>query len=274
MIQRLLLTAVGLVLAGAFGAAPLLDDMESAYRAYQAGEYTTALQHYDAALTVTTDPGLVAFNQGATLAAADRHAEAALAYAQALEDATGVRRIKAAYGQGTALTNIGADLTGRRAVTLLQQALQSFAVAIREAESADSANVSEVTKWKRDAEHNRMIAQALLAKKQQEPEPPSHAGNEGESDFMELLKNLRNSGNGQPKRPGQTLPAPGEQNNGGIGTDNSKVQAGKGNLPPLLDESRSEPISPEEAIHRLEQALQRINKPLVAGSTKPGAKDW
>lgn len=274
MIQRFSFIILGLVLAGTFGAAPLLDDMELAYGSYQAGDYAAALRHYDAALTITGDPGLVAFNQGATFAAAGQHAEAALAFAQSLEDATGLRRIKAAYGQGTALTQVAADLPGRQAVTLLQQALLSFSVAIREADVVNPVEEMEAEKWKVDAEHNRSIAQALLAKKQQEPEPPAPPTNEGESDFMELLRNLRASGTTQPKQPGRNSPATGEQNTGGARTETSEAQAGKGNLPPLLDEAKSEPISPDEAMRRLDLALQRINKSLGTGSTRPGAKDW
>jgi tetratricopeptide (TPR) repeat protein len=274
MMQRFLFMVFGLVLAATLGAALMLDDLELAYRAYQAGDYVVALQHYDAALSSTTDPGKVAFDQGATLAAAERHAEAALAFAQALEDATGLRRIKAAYAQGTELTHVAAGLTGRRAITLLQQALQSFGVAIREAEAANSVDQPEAVKWKMNAEHNRLIAQTLLTKKQQEPEPPAPSIADRDSDFMELLRNLRGNGTSQPMQPGRTVPAPGEQSAGGARTETSEAQAGKGNLPPLLDESKSEPISPDEAVRRLDLALQRINKPLGTPSIKPGAKDW
>ncbi len=255
---------------------PIVSDARrEAYQAFRQGNFELALKRYDLALSTTPDPGAVAFDQGATLAALGRHAESALAFGRCMEDAAGLRRIRAAYGQGTAMIAVAARLQGKRAVKVLQQAILLLEIALREGDAAET-NVEQASTLRSDAGHNRTIAQQLLAKKLREPEPPVPQEEETTQDPMELLSNLRENLGGnrapQPLRPQRPLSG---QNGSGTGQANSSnTQPGRGSLPPVLDDQQTPPFSPEEAREHLEKVMQRLRKPLQSGSIIPGARDW
>ena len=60
--------------------------------AFERGDYGSAVGCYEKAEALITDPGLVAFNKGASLYRLDRYREAELHYRRCLSDATGPRR--------------------------------------------------------------------------------------------------------------------------------------------------------------------------------------
>jgi tetratricopeptide (TPR) repeat protein len=249
---------------------PPSEDFVAGYQAYAAGDYDAALRYYEAALSQTTDPGMVAYHQGVVLAAAGRHGEAAAAWGRTLEDAQGARRIKAAYGQATALTHSAAGMAGRRAVRVLQQALQLFDIVGREA-----AGVEGLGSVPEDAKYNRAVAEALLAKKLKEPEPPDPPEEEVTQDQSDSMIDREAQGQGdRPNQPGGGRAGAAGNRRGapqGGGNDN---QPGAGNLPPQLDEDRTPPIPPEEAQRLLDEVLRRLRRPLANTPSRPGAKDW
>ena len=178
--------------------------------------------------------------------------------------ATGLRRVKAAYGHATALTHAAHGYTGKRAVAILRQAIQSFELTKREALALPEAKV-----YFEDAEHNLAIAQALMAQKQNEPEPPEDMAEEQPTPSIpQPLNNTEGNGN---NRRGSPLTG---KNNPGEGQGGGESQAGRGNLPPLPDEETVPPISAAEAQRRLQNLLQRLRRPLTNAPARPGSKDW
>lgn len=246
------------------------DDFVAGYRAYEEGDYEAALRHYEAALAQSPDPGLVSYQQGVVLAALGRHAEAAAAWARTLEDAQGERRLKAAYGQATALTQVAASLSGKRALRVLQQAVQLFDIVGREANEVEGLG-----SLPEDAKHNRTVAEALLAKKLKEPEPPEPPEQDLANDPNETLPDRNEPGMGERQnQPGGSRRSPAGNARGAASEGNGESQAGRGNQEPQLDEDRVPPIPPEEAERRLDEVLRRLRRPMANTPKRPGVKDW
>lgn len=271
MVRTLAYWCVSLTTVLCVAATTVEDSLQAGYRAYLAQEYDTAIRHYEQAMLSSDDPGRIACELGAILAKADRYQDAAQYFGRSLEDAHGDRRVKAAYGQGTALTKVAEQLQGRRAVAVLQRALSCYEIAIREIETMPT-EVGSGSSLKQDAEHNRAVAQALLARKQQEPDPPD---NLDESDPLPLLNPSMSDPGSNPARGNNAVPLNNRQPQGG-GTESGKNEssAGKGNLPPLPDDDQTSPISPEEAHRRLNDLLKRLRSPQSPSPNKPGTRDW
>jgi hypothetical protein len=239
--------------------------LQAGYRAWLAGETAQAVMQYEQALRVSNDPGAIALELGSLQASSGNYLQAAGWFARCLEDARGLRRLRAAYGHATALTHVGSNLAAKRAVAMLRQAIQSYELVKREA-----AGVSEAQALLADAEHNLAIAQGLLAQKLQEPEPPEDMNDTEPA--PSIPQPLNNSDAAANTRRGATPLAgkndPGESNGG------AESQAGRGNLPPLPDEDKLPPISAEEAQRRLQELLDRLRRPLGNTTPRPGSKDW
>ncbi len=246
--------------------------LQAGYTAYQRQEYDTAIRSYEQALLASTDPGPIAYDLGAICAAAERYSEAATWYTRSLEDARGVRRAKSAYGLATSLTHFANRQQGRRAVALLQQALQNYELAMREWSSLNSEETSSMPTLKADAEFNRSIAQNLLVQKQKEPEPPEPPNNDMPPEATDPALTDPGTGNGNGSRASPLNGRNNTTNGTESGTNDST--AGRGNLPPLPDDDKAPPLSPEEARRRLDQLMQRLRKPLPQHAAKPGTKDW
>jgi len=269
MVKRLsyLWLAIGCLVFLCIGAQRPEDDLAEGDRAYRDGDSDAALRHYERALTRSPDPGLVSYHQGVVLAESGQHVEAAAAWMRTLEDAQGMRRLKAAYGEGTALTHVAAGLPGRQAVRALRQALQWFDVVAQEGNTlTDLGSVPE------DAKHNRAVAEALLARKLIEPEPPEQ---DQARDSTENPPNMEELGSGDRQRQ------PGGGRRGGDGRQegqpregNGDSQPGQGNVLPQPDEERLPQISPEEAQRRLDAVLKRLRGPMASTPQRPGVKDW
>ncbi|MFO0964355.1 MAG: tetratricopeptide repeat protein [Gemmataceae bacterium] len=154
--RRMLPFALPVALTAALlvGAAPLpsVDDtIRRGNEAFTNQQYEEALEHYRKAELKTLDPGLVAFNQGATLYRLGRFAEAALAYERCLEDdaAPLERRQKAFYDLGAALLK---QSKGDSA-PLLRRAVDAFRSCL--ALDPSDANLKD------DARYNFELAQRL-----------------------------------------------------------------------------------------------------------------
>lgn len=248
------------------------DALRSGYTAYLRQEYDTAIRFYEQALKSSTDPGPLACDLGSLFAKAERYQEAGLWFSRSLEDAGGLRRARSAYGLATSLTHQANKLQGRRAVALLQQALQSYELALREVTMLTPEEMASIPALKPDAEYNRSIAQALLALKQKEPEPPEPPENETPPSSTDASMNEAggSTSNGSRATPLKDR----NKSTTGNETGTSDSTAGRGNLPPLPDDDHAPPLSAEEAQRRLDQLMQRLRKPLTPQTGKPGTKDW
>jgi len=248
------------------------DALQAGYRAFLNQQYEAAIAKYEQAMTQSPDPGRIACDLGCILAQAGRYTEAAQAFTRSMEDAQGLRRIRAAYGQATALTHIAVRMQGKRAVAVLQRALQSYELVLRECSSLTSEEAGTWPSVKADTEHNRSIATALLTQKQKEPDPPNTEDDPLKNDPL-LSQIIDPGGNGGAGR--NAVPLTG-RNSASSGTESgtSDSAAGRGNLPPLPDDGQAPPISLDEANRRLDQLLQRLRKPAQPTPVKPGTRDW
>lgn len=272
MVTRTSIIGILVVALMCTGSEVNLDALRSGYAAYLRQEYETAIRFYEQAVKSSSDPGPLASDLGSLFAKAERYQEAAQWFSRSLEDAGGLRRIRSAYGLATSLTHLANKLQGRRAVALLQQALQSYELALRESDTLTPEEKELIPALRADVEFNRNIAQALLAQKQKEPEPPQPPEDEVPPSSTDVSMNEAGGGTSNGSR---ATPLKG-RNNGATGneTGTSDSTAGRGNLPPLPDDENAPPLSPEEAQRRLDQLMQRLRKPLTPQAGKPGTKDW
>lgn len=248
------------------------DAIQAGYRAYLNSDYDTAIKHYQHALSLSDDPGRVSLNLGCIFAKAGRYADAAQAFTRSLEDAVGPRRVHAAVGQATMLTYLAEKQQGKRAVALLLRALPSYEIALRELVVLPPDQATGFPMTKADIEHNRSIAQTLLQRKQQEPDPPDSADDPSVQNPLDKLLADPNKGTGNSRK---AVPLKG-QSNSGAGTDgtSSDTTAGRGNLPALPDDENAPPLSADEAHRQLDQLLRRLRQPRSSAPIKPGTRDW
>lgn len=246
--------------------------LQTGYAAYLRGEYDVALRNYERALLQSNEPGRIASELGAIAAEAGRYPEASLWFSRAMEDATGARRAKAAYGQATALIHVAATQPGRRGVAILKQAISLLAIATRETASLSVTEQAAIPSLLEDIQHNQSVAEALLQQKQKEPEPP---GKEDDKQDNPVEQNPASSGSGNNSKNAKQVPMNGKSDDPqGNETGTSDSTAGRGNLPPLPDDEKMPLLSRDEAERRLEQLRQRLKQPLTKQPLKPGSKDW
>lgn len=272
MVRNLIISGILILSLLCVAAEENIDALRSGYTAYVRQEYDTAIRYYALALKSSPNPGPLAFDLGSVFAQAQRYQEAALWFSRSLEDASGIRRAKSAYGLATSLTHQANKLQGRRAVALLQQALQSFELTLRELAMLSHEELASAPALKVDAETNRTIALALLSQKQKEPEPPQPPEDEVPPHLTDASLNEAGGGttNGSRATPlrGRNTSTTGNE------TGSADTTAGSGNLPPLPDDDQAPPLTAEEAQRRLDQLMQRLRKPLASQPGKPGTKDW
>jgi len=248
------------------------DDLRAGNRAYSRGDYEGALDAYRRAADRTNDPGLVSFCRAAAHYQLQQFEEAAAAYRQSLEDAAGTRRAASQYGLGNALARQGELLPGRQAVPLLQLALEAYRGCVQSAAEAGSANDLELMAA---AIHNAQQVEALLLKKRTEPQtvdpPPSDQEPASASE-----RSTRSDVNNQeePQQGPTEAPSPGQ-----APRETQETRPGKGNLPPLLDNDSTPPLSSAEAAEHLRRHLERIRKDasrLRSGNsaTPTAVRDW
>lgn len=238
------------VLVAAAGIDPALDDIRRGNVALELGHSAEALSHYANAVERTTDPGLVAFNQGVALYQLGRYREAELQFRRCLSDAYGPRRTRALYNLGTCLIHLS---DGKQAEPL-RAAVQSLELALASFEAEESLRL--------DLNFNLNLARTLLAgakpaadsqrpAEDTEPPGPSHAkdkpktGTPGDTGPV---------GPGSPS--GEPVRAPGAK--GEARPTDRPGPPGKGNLPPLPDQEQLMPMDPNDLPAYLDRAAERI----------------
>lgn len=257
-----------LMVAGQDMHAPL----QQGYAAYLRGDYETALRQYERAMAQSDDPGRWAMELGAIAAQAGRYPEASLWFSRALEDAGQLRRARAAYGQGTSLVHVASSLTGRKAVTLLRQALSLLTLAEREVQALLTEERESSRGLLGDMLQNRSVAEAMLQQKLKEPEPPeAKEQNQATPPDQQDAPSAPGKSISTPRSTPQTRSPQDQPQQEGQSSDST---AGRGNLPPLPDDETTPPLSRSEALRRLQELLQRLKQPLHQQPLRPGSKDW
>jgi tetratricopeptide (TPR) repeat protein len=263
---------VCLVLALA-GAAPSLRPEDAVRRgnaAYDGEQYDQALRLYEQGEEHITDPGILAFNEAATLYRAGRFREAELHYRRSLEGASGPRRARALYDLGNCLLHqaAGNDAGG------LQEAMTCY--------DRCAADPDADPDLRARAAYNRELACLLWheARQQGKEAPPKESG-----DTNEPPKDRHEQGTeaGDPAsrsaRPAAGSRVPAKPGGHQEPLETPQQAPGKGNLPVLPDRDELVPLSPEDAAAYLEQAAARILRERreyrqSAAPALPNVKDW
>jgi Ca-activated chloride channel family protein len=238
-------------------------------QAFDRGDFERALKLYEHAEPRSTDPGLAAFNEGATLYRLGRFAEAEAHYRRALEGAGGARQVQGLYNLGTCLLR-----QGGKSEQSLREALMCFEKCLLHAD----ANAE----LRSDAAHNLELARLLW-------QEARRAGRENPPPDQETGGNP--AGADQENQPAGTEPGtadPARKDRAGQHTaieggpkalETSEQTPGQGNLRPLPDRDDLVPLTPEDAAAYLDQAARRILQEQRAyrQAAPPAAanvKDW
>ena len=265
--------AVILLLPWLVSAEPLTsieDAVRQGNAAFLRGDFESALQFYAQAAPSTSDPGLIAFNQGAALFRLGRFDEAAAHYQRCLEDqaAPRAREARASYDLGAALMQGGHHDRSKleRAIAALRRCL--------ELKPGDDLQT--------DALHNLELAKWLWI--QAKPAPASEPPNAHDSSQDPTLPPDR--GGDSQSQTGAKL-GPGGVNEGGlekgggdqVGMNAQKKKLSHGPLHVLPDTDRLEPLTPEETSAHLEQLIARIQRERrqywrQATPAPANVKDW
>lgn len=272
------LAGLGLLVVAA-GPPPVADRIREGNDAFDRGDWEAAESLYSQAEERSPDPGLVAFNKGATLYRRGDFRRAELCFRRALGDADipPERRARSLYNLGNCLVR----QAGETDVKLLQAAIESYELALRGA--ADEG-------VRTDAGHNLEVAKLLWAKARakrppgerdpdwddpqnpkrppHDPRPPQDPGPDG-------------MGEG-PKRPeaGAKLDVGKGPDAATIPKETSKAAPGAGNLPVLPDDGQRFDLAPEDAravLKKADDRLQRERRKLreeAAQGDRPRPNDW
>jgi Ca-activated chloride channel family protein len=246
-IKRLAAPAGALLLVSASSVSDA--ELRRGIAALDAGQLESALTHFSVAGERTTDPGLVAFNEGVALYRLHRFREAELRFRCSLSDAEGARRANALYNLGCALVQ---SSQGRRAEPL-RQAIASFEMAL------DCADLSEELRTK--AQDNLALAKRLLAALP--PESPQSTPEEGgpkparpSSTRDPMTPDAADAGRRPGAETGERMRA--GKADGTPRTTDRSPPPGKGSLPPLPDDATLVPLTPDDARAHLNRAAARI----------------
>jgi tetratricopeptide (TPR) repeat protein len=249
----LLLPALALV-AAAPPPAPPDELVRQGNDALGRKQYAGALQLYGRAEERTTDPGLVAFNEGVALYEQGDYGRAEAHFRLARQDATGRRRLWACYDLASSLVQTAGD----RDVAKLAEAVSLFETCLHD-EGADERLAA-------DARHNLELAKLLWlqakarkdAAKENPPkdddahkpppprpepnrQPGADDGSAGPRGNGDRQRGTQEKGQDPTRADGQ--PAPGE-----------------GTLPVIPDRDELVPMSREDAEAHLRQAIERVTR--------------
>jgi tetratricopeptide (TPR) repeat protein len=250
----LLLPAAALVAAGPTSVPP--DELvRRANEALGRKQFVEAMQLYGRAEERSTDPGLVAFDEGVALYQKGNYAEAEVRFRLARQDATDERQLFATYNLAASILQEPGDADPAKlaeAVRLLEDCLGDDRITDRLAA---------------DARHNLELAKMLWAQAKARTPPPEHKPPDESDD--------------NPKPPPQQprpapQPGPGDTSanpSRGAGAERSQATAepgqeptnadgqkapGEGNLPVIPDRDELAPMSREEAEAHLHQAIDKV----------------
>lgn len=264
--------------------ADLPDDLiRRANAALRQGDPTTADQLYAAAAELATDPGLVAFNQGAAAFARGDFREAEVLYARALADAEcpPERAARAWFNRGTALLRRGGTAAVyRSAVACFERCLESPAAdAPLRADARFNLELAKLL-WDqaRRAEGRRDGPNTPPPPEDPDRDPPPSTGRPPRPEPA--------SGSPDPRsRPGDgpgILPPPGPDPSAPpLPSAGSRPAPGGTPHPPdLEDRATLQPLSPEDTRRHLRDIAARLRHDRRAllrtlyGPPQPGIFDW
>jgi Mg-chelatase subunit ChlD/tetratricopeptide (TPR) repeat protein len=241
--------------------------------AYQRKDYAAALKSYEQAEFSASDPGLVAFNKGATLVRLGRLREAELCYLRCLQDGEvpAERRLRALYYLGTTLLQRGSET---RDAVILFRAVECFERA------ANGASGDQ--ELRDDAEHNLELARILwlqvraTAKALDPPELPPNELNDPRNNPFPKGK-FGEGGNLIKERVGSD--ADRGQSSEKDGSTTEKDVPGSGTVDTLADSDELQPLDIHDARHLLAREIRRIERDQAEGprqvpSENRNVKDW
>ncbi len=237
--------------------------------------YADALKLYDQAEERTTDPGLVAFNEGVALYQQGDYARAESHFRLARHDAIGRRQLQAAYNLACSLVQMAGD----RDVRKLAEAIGLFEECLRQVEPDDHLAA--------DARHNLEFAklQWLQARARPDPHkerPPEENEEPKQSPPPKPESNKQpgsEDGSGGPTKGSGDRERSQEQGKQPVSTEGEPAP-GEGTLPAIPDREELVPMSREEAETHLRQAIQRVLQDRRAHGQRPfraitgKVRDW
>ena len=241
--------------------------------AVQRGDLDRAAQCYADAATRTTDPGLVAFNQGVIALQRGRYRDAELHFLAALDDrdAPAERRATAHYNLGLALLLRGGSAAiYRAAVRANERCLEA------------TPNAGTLTS---DAGHNLEVAKLLWREardREREATPPPPVEPPPESVPQSPPEAPPDAGTTPKSEPGAAAREAGAKTARSTAPPRTTTQTtpGRGTLPVLPDNEQFPPLSPEDARALLQRHAARLAKDraasaeLLAGPERPDRRDW
>jgi Ca-activated chloride channel family protein len=226
------------------------DLVREGNRLFEQGKFEQALARYSSAEELTTDPGLVAFNEGVVLYRLGRYRDALLHFRRSNEDAVGTRQARLLYNLANCLVH---EANGRDKAKL-REAIDCYDRSI-----AHDAAAAEL---RADATYNRELARTLLEKKDstqdtEEPitEKPEPKKPDKEQDPAADMTPQGVEASGRPDHA-ETPAAKGNA----APTASDQQAPGQGNLPPIPDQDDLVPLTREDALQYLGQAAARIGQ--------------
>jgi Ca-activated chloride channel family protein len=261
-----------LLFGEAAGPPQALQKVAEGNRAFTRGQYTSALDLYEQAEERITDPGLVAFNEGTALYRLGRYRQAVEHFTRCLDDARGERRARALYNRGNTLVRQAAGEDAK----LLERAIRSYEDCLREPTASSDLLA--------DARANLALARTLLAARAgssaKNAEP--NGGENGTGRAGKAMATDEEESAGRDIREGEArdLPETGARPAERATSSRRRPLPGTGNLPPIPEQEKLDPLSPEQTAEYIREVVRRIererrddarrNAPLPV----PGVKDW
>jgi tetratricopeptide (TPR) repeat protein len=246
------LLALALMAAAPAGAPD--DRVREGTAALARRDFDAALQSFAAAEERTTDPGLVAFDEGVAFyhrgdfALAERH------FRQCLEDAAGPRRARALYNLAACLVQQAGERDARRlaaAADLYEECLRQEGA---DAPLAGAARHNlELTKllW--------VLARARADEHKDNPDAPDDDPAKPPPRSQESSGSQAEAGLGNPQGAGKQTPV-GPDGGKNPGEADQQPLPGEGSLQAIPDKDDLVPMSPEEAARHLQQAVDEVLK--------------
>ncbi len=280
MPSRWLIVGLSLAALALPGAAPQDgdDSLRQANAAFARGDYAEALALYERAEERAADPGLVAFNKGATLYRLGRWREAQLCYLRCLEDqeAPPTRRAKGLYDLGNCLLREGAETQSAKTLAL---AIEFYRACLGDAAGRELHG---------QARHNLELARLLWLKARANPAQDRDPKEDTTDTSRKEPEGQKDSGtdegddqDGKPARKHRSALQQALQSRQKAQEVEQQL-AGKGNLRTLPDSDQLQPQDADDAAAQLELAVQRIlrdqlerrERDAVRRGTNPNVKDW
>jgi Ca-activated chloride channel family protein len=227
------------------------DLLERGNAAFAREEYETALGYYRQAEARIADPGLLAFNEAATLYKLGRYREAEIHYWLARQDAAGARLARVLYDLGNAVF----QQAGRQDAPLLQRAVGFYEECLthNDAEPELLAN----------ARFNLQLARERLKRARAAKENPGDESKPGRKPGEESTPETQpppigaEAGLENDSGAGQRV-AVGSEKENRTDSQNTKRQGGIGNLPPVPDTDQLVPLTSMDTDAYLQKAAERI----------------